>query len=367
MRLLDGTRRWRVVATGANTSGDGIHSVCQQSRFADPRALAAVVRVFRASGSPAGTAVQAVEVSRSPARAAQGFATTLRWFAGCRAARLQLLDTRRVTGVGDRAVLLTLRLWRRPVTSLSVAIARTGAVTTSTVVSSVGGGPPGPAAATRSLAESVDRICAGRGTTGCVRRATYRRVRPPLSGEDPGVLAVVDLPPVGGVDRPWVGTRVAPVPADRPATSCDRAAFHRSGARRVRTRTYLIPGAVLPTRFGLTETYGRFAGPRAASAFLSGVRRSVAGCEDRDPATRVGPERRPRASGLDASAWDVSTQVSASERVPFRVGFVRFGRSVAELTFTPAPGADLTPASLDALLVRAGDRLAQLPAPAGTS
>jgi hypothetical protein len=46
--------------------------------------------------------------------------------------------------------------------------------------------------------------------------------------------------------------------------------------------------------------------------------------------------------------------------VRFRVGFVRVGRSVAQLTFIPAPGADLTPAAFDALLVRAGDRLREL-------
>ena len=67
-------------------------------------------------------------------------------------------------------------------------------------------------------------------------------------------------------------------------------------------------------------------------------------------------------SDVTASAeWDLATQVSERETVRFRVGFVRLGRSVAQLTFTPAPGADLTPTGFDALLVRAGDRLRQLP------
>jgi hypothetical protein len=362
VQVLDGSRRWQVVSTGPNTAGTGLHSVCQQSRFADPRGLAAVVRTFRADGSPGRRAVQVVEVSRSPAEARRGFATTVGWFAGCRVARVQLVDAYRVRGLGDQAVLLTLRLGRLSRTTVSVAVARTGSVTTTTVGTTVGGAAPGPELVTRSLADAVNRICAARATTGCVRQAAYRRVPPPPSGTARGFLAVVDLPSVGAVRRPWVGTRPAPVTTGRASPTCDRAVF-RGPAVRAGTATYLVPRAALPTRFGLTETYGVFRTPRAAAGFLAGVRRSVAGCEDRDPATQVGPERRrsrATAPPLDASAWDLATRVSEQETVRFRVGFVRVGRSVAQLSFTPAPGADLAPAAFDALLVRAADRLREL-------
>jgi hypothetical protein len=53
--------------------------------------------------------------------------------------------------------------------------------------------------------------------------------------------------------------------------------------------------------------------------------------------------------------------VSSSQKVPFRVGYVRAGRSVAELTFTPTPGADLAGGVFGSLLTRAGDRLRELP------
>src|SRR5690606_8849703 len=43
---------WRAVRTDNNTRGNGINTICQQARFADPRGLAALVRTFAAEGKP---------------------------------------------------------------------------------------------------------------------------------------------------------------------------------------------------------------------------------------------------------------------------------------------------------------------------
>ena len=356
LRALGGPPTWTVGRTDANTAGNGLGSVCQQERYADPDGLAALVRTFRASGPARRTAVQSIEVSRTARQAARAFRTVERWYAGCRAARLQLLDAYRVDGVGDRAAILTLRIWRAPVTTVTVGLARTRSVTTSTVSTTVGRTAPGPRRTMRTLAASVARLCPRSGAPACVRQASYRRVPPPVAGGEAGVLAVADLPPVGRVDRPWVATGSTRFRADRPTTGCDRTQFFRDGAIRARTRTYLVPQAALPARFGLTESYGVFRSRRAAARFVAGIRASVAGCERRDLATRVGAERRP-ARGLDASAWDVATEVSASQEVRFRLGVVRVGRYAAQLTFSPSDTADMPRSGFDALVVRAGDRL----------
>ena len=44
----------------------------------------------------------------------------------------------------------------------------------------------------------------------------------------------------------------------------------------------------------------------------------------------------------------------------FRVGFVRMGRTVAQVSFVSAPRDDITAARFQALVVRAGDRLHEL-------
>jgi DNA-directed RNA polymerase specialized sigma24 family protein len=362
IRRLGEDRPWQVTRTDDNTSGDGINTTCQQTRFADPAGVSALVRTFSARGGARRSAVQTVEVSKSVRQARAGFRTTVGWYAGCRVGRLQVLKAYRVDNIGDEADVLLLRLWKKPVTTLSVAVARTGTITTSTVDSTVGATPPPASQITQSLADSVAMLCARSGSEDCAKRPTYRVVPPPPSGEEPGILAVADLPPVGRIARPWVGTKPVPARRNPSATTCDRADFAKAGATTTRTRTYLIPEASLPVRFGLSETYGRFRTPAAASRFLADVRRSVARCEDRDLATQVSGERREqhRSPQLDLSSWDLQTEISDKQKVRFRLGFVRVGSAVAQLTFAPTPSDDMTATGFHSLLVRSGDRLREL-------
>ncbi len=205
------------------------------------------------------------------------------------------------------------------------------------------------------------------GSEGCAKRPSYRVVPPPPSGEEAGILAVADLPPVGRIDKPWVGTDPEPARVNPSATTCDRADFVAGGAERTRTRTYLIPQADVPTRFGLSETYGVFGSPSAARRFYDRVRARVAGCEDRDLATKVSGAYREqtRRPPLDVSGWDLATEVTDTQTVRFRLGLVRVGDRVAQLTFAPSPDDDMTAAAFHSLLVRTGDRLRELD-PAGT-
>jgi hypothetical protein len=360
IRRLGLAQSWLVVNTTDNTAGDGLTTECQQARFADPDGLSAVVRGFAAAGAPRRSAVQTVEVSRSAAQARRAFRTTVGWYAGCRLGRLQVLNAYRVSNIGDEADVLIVRIWKRPVTTLSVAVARTGAVTTATIGRTIGAAPAPAPEITQSLADSVAMLCAHSGAADCAKRPTYRVVPPPPSGEEPGILAVADLPPVGRIARPWVGTTPTSARTNPSATTCDRADFAGSGAVRTRTRTYLVPGARVPDRFGLSETYGVFRSPAAAARFLDGVRGSVAGCEKRDLATRVGSEQRRTSTRLDRSSWQLRTEVTDAATVRFRVGFVRVGRTVAQLTFAPSPVDDISDPRFTSLLERAGDRLREL-------
>jgi hypothetical protein len=354
-------QHWQVRRTGNNTSGDGINTICQQARFADPNGLSTIVRHFAAAGHPQRSAVQTVEISRSAQQAEQTFHTTVGWYAGCQVGRLQLLKAYRVDGIGDQATVLIARVWKKPVTSYSIAVARIGAVTSTTVGKTVGGSASPARGITQSLADSVSMLCGKSGSQGCANIPTYTSVAPPPASGERGVLAVADLPPVGTIDKPWVGTTPGPARANPAQTTCDQANFATS-ASRTRTRTYLIPQAKLPARFGLSETYGVFASERAASRFLAVVRHKVHGCGRRNLATKVA-HHRAGGSARKPSAWvtwDLATAVSKHETVRFRLGFVRFGRTVAELSFAPARHQNMTPAQFRALVHRAGDRLREL-------
>ena len=360
IRRLGSSQEWEVKRTHANTAGDGINTICQQQRYADPDGLAAIVREFEAKGKADRSAVQTVEISETVRQAKRGYRTTVGWYAGCRVARLQLLDAYKVDNIGAEAGVLMMRVWERPVTTYSVAVARVGEVVTTTVGKSVGVDPPPAKEITQSLADSVSMLCGRTGSKNCSKRPTYEVVPPPPSGEEPAMIAVADLPPVGRIEKPWVGIDATSGTPNTAATTCDRANFGKAGALETKSRTFLIPQAKLPARFGLTETYGRFRNEQAAKKFLSGVRRSVADCEDRDLATDVTASRTYQRGGADRSVYDLRTEISEKESVRFRVGFVRIGRTVAQLTFVSAPRFDITRDRFEALVVRAGDRLREL-------
>lgn len=361
IRRLGMGQEWQVTHTHNNTSGDGINTICQQDRFADPDGLSAVVRTFEASGKPPRDAVQTVEVSASAEQASEGFDTTLGWYAGCQLSRLQLLDAYQVDNIGDEAGVLMIRVWKKPVTTYSVAVARIGAVTTSTVARTVGATPPPPEQITQSLADSVAMLCARSGSVGCAKQPEYRVVPPPPSGEGKGILAVPDLPPVGSIDKPWVGADI-PAGPNPSRSTCDQAEFIRSGAVDARARVYLIPQAKVPKRFGLSEAYGVFENAKKARRFMADVRARVAKCEDRDLATTVtnAGQGRVGRSGAEWATWDLRTEVSEHKAVRFRIGFVRVGRTVADLLFVTAPHDDMSTQHFRDLVVRAGDRLLEL-------
>jgi hypothetical protein len=280
---------------------------------------------------------------------------------------LQLLSAHRVDRVGQAAWLLVLRAWDEPVRTYSVGIARTSRLVTSTVGRTLGLETSGVSESAQSLADAVAMLCPVTGNRVCAGQPRTVAVPPPPTGEPPGSLAVVDLPPVSRVARPWVATAAAPVglgaPSNPAATPCDGADFFAGGARQARSRTYVVPQAVLPDRFGLAETYGRFPSARAAVRFLAGVRTRVASCEQRTLVSRARNARtvRLQEAGSERSTWDVETEVSSSQSVLFRLGFVRVRDAVAQVTFAPVPGRDISAEQFSALLARAGSRLRELP------
>lgn len=134
-----------------------------------------------------------------------------------------------------------------------------------------------------------------------------------------------------------------------------------------RSRTFLIPGARLPDRFGISETYGVFATARKAVGFLTKIRGRVQACEKGNVTAEVSEPRsaHPPGSKVASFVWDLETEVSEDESVRFRLGLVRISDKVAHVIFSPTARRGMSPARFDALVVRAGDRLRELGSTAG--
>lgn len=350
---------WTVTSTGDNTAGDGLNSPCQTSRFADANGLGTWVRIFANDAKPKRDLVQTVEISNSAGAAKEAYGITLGWFAGCTAARLQLIDAFKVSGVGDQAQVLRLRIANSADRAFVVGIARTGSLTTSTVLTTRNGKPAAAELMAQTLATSVRNLCASRVAGTCVTTVGTTETRPPLSGEAVGMLATGDLPVIPKVTKAWSGTDPTNAVINPAATTCDKANFARSGAKKPVARSFLILQAKLPKRFGLTETIGSFPTTASATAFVRKIRSRMAACPDRELGSKVSQQiTSTKVKGTSYSLWRLENQVNKrQEEAKFWMGVARVGSYVAQVYFTPVGQYDIDQEDFRALVRRARDRL----------
>jgi DNA-directed RNA polymerase specialized sigma24 family protein len=358
-----GKTPWQLVSTGDNTRGTGINTTCQASAFADDAGLGTWVRTFSATGPPARRLVQTVEISNSPGAARAAYATTLGWYAGCRVARIQLVDAYALNGVGEQAEIVRMRIPAAQDRSFVVGVARTGALTTSAWMETTTADPADATTLALVLASSVRELCHSKVGGVCVQSAAVTPILPPSAGETPGMLAIADLPAIATVNQPWAGTDPVAATVNPAATTCDKAAFATSGAHGPVTRTYLIPQAKLPARFGISETIGRFPSTAAATAFVNLIESRMKGCPKHDLGSTIshavidakGP------SGSTYALWRLENQVSTShQKVAFWMGIIRAGDYVAQVGLTPVAPYDVNATTFQALVVRARDRLLEI-------
>ena len=353
---------WAVARTDDNSGGDGLVMPCQAERYADPRSPAALVRVFESSGKGSAEAVQATQASTTAKAARRGYRTALSWFAGCTDQRAQLLETREVAGVGDEAMLMVLRTWDRPGSSVVAGVARTGRLTTTVVSRSPVGREPRLSESAALLGAAVTELCGRTGAGSCSTGPRLRTTPPVPAATMPGMLAEVDLPPVGKVRRPWVGTEPRQARDNAAATGCDRTDFSAKPITNNATRTFLVPGANLRAEFGLTETVGSLPEPKAAG-FVDDVRDRLSRCSDKQMGTEVDRIRHLETKHRDLTVWRVTTEISDERSVSYLMGIVRDRTSLAQVGFVPDPAGGMPADAFVALVERALARLDAMPRP----
>jgi DNA-directed RNA polymerase specialized sigma24 family protein len=353
---------WTRASTQDNSAGSGLVMPCQEERYADPKGSAALVREFappkKASGAP--TAVQMAQVSASEKAAGRSFDTALGWFAGCDTDRAQLIGTHAVDGVGDDAMLLELRTWNGDGSSIVAGVARTGEVTTTTLTRTPVGAQPPLKRSAQLLADAVSGLCNLQDAGSCAFAPRIRDVAPVPAASVPPMLAEVDLPPVTGITKPWVGTEPRQARTNAAATGCDQTDFARTSNNV--TRTFLVPGAKLPDQFGLTQTVGSLPEKKAA-AFVAQVRDDLAKCSDKHMGTEVTPVKQVTEKGRDLAVWHVSTEINDDQTVEYLMGIVRDGTSITQIGFVPAPEVGFAPGAFLAIVERALARLGEMPGP----
>lgn len=369
---------WAETATTDNLSGNGLLAPCQRERFADPDGVTALARTWEGSATRvvrqqvgkgartrkrevtrvASTAVQMVEMSRSAEQAEQGFETASLWFAGCIDPRTQLLSTRAVKRVGDDARVFRLRSWGKVPATISVGTARTGTLLVTTVVRSQGRAVPDKAALT-GLAAAVNGLCGSDGAGACAGRARATTTAPLDIGTPPGLLSVVDLPPVAKVRGPWVGTEPERARSNYAATRCDRTTFQGKGISKALTRTFLFPETPDASQLGLTQTVGSMKQAKA-SAFVDQVRNRIQQCGRANLGTSVTQLAATSTKATDLSVWALTIELNDRQSFPFLMAIVRDGTAVSQLGFAPDRTMTMSRADFVALSRRVLERLGRL-------
>ncbi|MBF4765530.1 hypothetical protein ISU07_20565 [Nocardioides islandensis] len=350
---------WREVGTESDT---GIVMPCQSTRFADPSGTASAVRQYKTparKGQPRRSLVQSVEVSATAGAARTSYRTMLGWFGGCGDARMQLISTYDVGRIGDDAMVMVLRSWKRPESTVVAGVARTGQASTVTVTRTRGTARPDLTAAARLLGDAVNSLCVLPEAGTCAGVPDLAPARPVPAGEVPAMLSAVDLPPVTGIDRPWVGTEARVANTNLAASRCDSTSFQVDKMRRSMTRSFVIPEARLSDLFGLTETVGYLPGPRAR-AFVDGVRAKLRSCADKQLGTDVVRVADMSSKQQDLTVWHVKVEISDNQTVTYLMGILRDHGSVAQIGFVPDGKVQMAPGAFIALAHRALDRLPAL-------
>lgn len=349
---LDTTATWRVLGTNDDPGLQTPYSTCPPRRFSDRDAVRGLVRTFQA-GRSAERVVQAVEVSRNSGLAEASFRRQEQWYGDCRLPGVQLSDAWIVRRADPDFRVLQLVSHQEPEQTFTVGIGLSGTVVTTLVHRSAGEDGPDPWAFARVLNEAVAKVCEFGGRR-CDPGLVLRRTPPPATLASPQFLAISDLPPVSDAIAVWTGVSSDPK-RHRDAAVCDQADYSKGKAA---SRSYVqAEVAGLPKAFGVTETVGRFKTEDDADAFIDDVEENLRNCPDKNLAAQVDQETPINDGSLDGTSWRVRLDLPDDSQAQYRTAVVRNGRTVAQVTFTPAGKYDISRQEFEQLVDRAGERL----------
>jgi hypothetical protein len=347
---------WTTENTDDDPTNTTPYATCPTERFADSDPLRVFVRTFTGDGPTNERVAQSIEVSSSEAEAEKASLKLIRSFADCEHPRVQLVSAHAVKRPFGDFTILRLASNSSPKRTFTVGFSQSGSATSTLVHEVDGTEGPDLEDFARTLNASVSKVCTDSGGA-CSNAVELIRADPPRTTEAPAFLGVVDLPPIADVARVWAATSAAsdPNPA---ATVCDKADFSGKGITQAWSRVFVLYQArELPPQFGLTETVGRFADEDAAKSFVKKFKNRIESCPDDNLAAKIDQSATIDNSRSNGFVWRVGLEVSDGQRVYYRVGIVRRGAEVAQVTFTPAGTFDMSEKVFTGVTTRAGTRL----------
>ncbi|UPK76029.1 hypothetical protein MU582_05155 [Nocardioidaceae bacterium SCSIO 66511] len=351
---------WKATDTSAGLRNRDNLSTCTPKQVADPGAAGGWVRTFAADDDSGSFAVQSLEVSRDEKGAEAGFKRTVGWYADCAVPNMQLVGSYAVKHSNRETVLLQMRRWGTPTRTYTIGITRSDVATSTFVHSQKGTTGARVGKFAHAIDSSLEPLC-DEDDKQCQRPGKVRSTLPPATSNAPQFLGVIDLPHVEGVDKMWVGTDPDTAKPNPSATTCDKAEFTGKTVQKAQARTYVIPEEAAlsdpQSPFGLSQTVGTFTDQKKAVAFMRGVIDRVNNCEDKDLSATIHKGKRIAEAGVTGNTWRLTFEVDDKHTVDYRLGLVRTGDRVAQVTFAPLKKYDIRSSDFDKLVARAGERL----------
>ncbi|MBC7631199.1 hypothetical protein [Aeromicrobium sp.] len=357
---LDPLQKWKVDQTDQDVNNTMPYATCPTKRFADKDPLKVFVRTFAAGGGGTERVAQSIEVSHSDKVAAQAYNRLVRWYSDCEHPRVQLVDAYTVRRPFGDFQILRLRSHRSPERTFTVGFSHSGTITSTLVHEADGAVGPSIESFARTLNDSVARVCADSGGV-CTDSIEVMRTDPPRTSIAPQFLGIVDLPPIGDIDKVWAAApfSAATNPA---ATQCDNADFTGRDIESAAARVYVLYQATnLPKEFGVAETVARFSSPEKAKSYVEKTNAKVEACGDKNLAAKIDQRGSFKSAGFSGKVWRVGLEVSKGTKAYYRMSLMRRGSNVAQVTFTPAGKLDITQKEFTIVATRAGTRLRYAP------
>ncbi len=360
VQRLDPDEKWKIAGTDSDPTNKMPYATCPTKRFANKNPLRVFVRTYTSSSKDDERVAQSIEVSRTPEAAATAYERLLSWYSNCAHPRVQLVGAWTVERpIGDYQI-LRLRSHRSPGRTFTVGFSHSGTVASTLVHEVDSAEGPDVDQFAQALNDSVSRVCVASGGN-CTNDITVQRSLPPATSADPGFLGIVDLPPVAKIDRVWAATPAEKFKDNPARTQCDRASFTGKQVMSATSKTFVIPGAKeLPKQFGLVQTAGEFSSVKAAKKFMQTVSDSVDACPDDNRVASVDQRSTIDKGDAVGKAWRLGFEINKSDKVYYRMGVVRSGNRVAQMTFTSAEQFEIGKKDFEQVVERAGQRLTYL-------
>lgn len=356
---LDTSLTWTVEGTSTDSKDTTPYSTCPTKRFADPNPAEVFVRAYDTTDKTQRVA-QSIEVSHSKAASVAAYHRLISWYANCSHPRTRLIDAFTVKRPFGDFQILRLQSYRSPARFITVGIAQSGLVTSTLIHESQGTTPTDVDLFAKVLNHSVQKVCHDSGGT-CSDDFVVQAANPPRTSSDPSYLGVIDLPPIGDIDHAWAAGAAERATAQNPSASpCDNTDF--SGWPQAGTRLFVIPTAKqLPETFAIAQTVATAASQAAAAQAVATITSAVTKCATSKVAGKVSDATTISGTGFSGMSWQLTFQLSAEQKVSYRMGIVRRGSHVSQVLFPPAGSYSLSNAEFVALVKRAGSRLVYAP------